>query len=86
MRKDAKALSGHIICTCTQNERCSIHVWNELDGAAEANLEGDALPEFYRYKEQLKSEGHKWQDDASDILSGYIWDASEEPYNEDNET
>ena len=51
--------------------------WNELDGAAEANLSSHALVRFFAYKEELRRDGHGWKDDAYDILSGFIWDSSE---------
>ena len=50
--------------------------WNELDWAAEANLNEQSLREFYRYKKRLYEEGYSWED-AEEILTGFIWDESE---------
>lgn len=52
--------------------------WTSLDIAARANLHGAALSEFFRYRDQLRAEGHQWEGDAEAILTGYIWDNSEE--------
>ncbi len=51
--------------------------WNELDQAAKSNLRPCDQVEFVRYKEQLQREGHAWEDDARDILAGFIWEQSE---------
>lgn len=51
--------------------------WNSLDLEAKANLCQHGMAAFMRYKNQLKSEGHKWQDDADDILRGWIWEMIE---------
>ena len=51
--------------------------WNELDGAAEANLYPADCREFFRYKEELHREGHVWDNDAKAILTGFIWDTTE---------
>ena len=59
--------------------------WNELDSAARANLGEAGFEAFERYKQQLFRDGHEWDDDAYDVLTGYIWDESEEPYEDDNE-
>jgi len=53
--------------------------WNNLDAAARSNLDISGFIQFQRYKEQLKLDGHTWSDDAEDILTGHIWDESEEP-------
>lgn len=50
--------------------------WNELDEAAEKNLTPLGLKIFHEYKDDLRQMGHKWENDAYDILSGYIWDES----------
>lgn len=47
--------------------------WSELDSAAKANLSAHDQAEFVRYKEQLRREGHAWDNDAHDILAGFIW-------------
>lgn len=52
--------------------------WMELDNAARANLGDSGMYEFNRYKLRLKLEGHQWENDARDILTGYIWDESED--------
>lgn len=52
--------------------------WDELDNAAKANLGESGFQKFLRYKEQLKLDSHEWENDAQDILTGYIWDESEE--------
>ena len=57
----------------TKNEE-----WNELDGAAKANLSKDGFEKFLKYKEELKKDGLDWDGDAEEILRGYIWDESEE--------
>jgi len=31
-----------------------------------------------RYRDQLRSEAYQWEGNAQAILTGYIWDASEE--------
>jgi hypothetical protein len=59
--------------------RCNMENWNELDEAAAKNLTPVGLKVFHEYKEQLRCDGHKWENDAYDILRGYIWDESEEP-------
>jgi hypothetical protein len=56
--------------------------WNELDGAAAKNLTPLALKVFHEYKDQLKQDGHTWENDASDILRGYIWDDMEDDIQE----
>lgn len=50
--------------------------WSELDSAAKANLSAHDQAEFVRYKEQLRREGHAWDNDAHDILAGFIWEQS----------
>ena len=52
--------------------------WTELDRVAKINLKPHLQVEFHRYKEQLRQEGRAWEDDARDILSGFIWDNSED--------
>lgn len=56
--------------------------WDELDSAAKTNLGDSGFERFQRYKEELRKDGHAWRGDACDILTGYIWDESEE-FNED---
>lgn len=51
--------------------------WDELDGAADANLNEQGLREFFEYKKRLYEEGHSWED-AEEILTGFIWDESED--------
>ena len=53
-------------------------LWDSLDAAAEANL--DSTIEYYKYKAKLKKQCTTWED-AECILTGYIWDESEEEYN-----
>ena len=52
--------------------------WNSLDKAAKINLNEYYIEKFFKYKKSLKAEGHEWENDAEDILRGFIWDASEE--------
>ena len=52
--------------------------WSDLDDAARANLSSRDLAEFFRYRDNLRSDGHHWSDDAYVILTGFIWDASED--------
>ena len=52
--------------------------WDELDGAALVNLGDAGFAEFIKYKEELKRDGHDWRGDAYEILTGYIWDESED--------
>lgn len=52
--------------------------WISLDDAARANLRGADLSEFFRYRDRLRDEGHQWTGDAEEILTGFIWDNSEE--------
>ena len=52
--------------------------WDNLDEAAEANLNQEQLQRFFKYKEEIRSEGHFWRDDADILLRGFIWDESEE--------
>lgn len=54
--------------------------WDSLDDAARANLDDkpSSLAEFFRYKERLRSSGRAWQNDACDILTGFIWNEIEE--------
>jgi len=52
--------------------------WSELDCAAMSNLKGNSLSRFWDYKRDLKADGHTWLNNAADILTGYIWDESEE--------
>ena len=54
----------------------SMH-WAELNYAAKTNLSPDKLKAFHKFKDQLREDGHKWEHDAYDILSGFIWDATE---------
>lgn len=51
--------------------------WDELDGAALQNLNDRQQREFHRYKNELFEDGHSW-DDAREILTGFIWDESED--------
>lgn len=51
--------------------------WNELDGAARKNLNERQEREFNRYKNELYEDGHNWED-AEEILTGFIWDESED--------
>lgn len=51
--------------------------WNEFDEAARMTLEPHHRDEFHRYREQLRREEYAWEDDARDILAGFIWDNSE---------
>lgn len=46
--------------------------WDSLDDAARANLSDPGA--FFEYKGRLKKEGSTWEDDAHDILAGFIWD------------
>ncbi len=63
--------------SCRIEDRLNMNSeWNELDGAAEANLNEQSLREFYRYKKRLYEEGYSWED-AEEILTGFIWDESE---------
>ena len=61
-------------------ERCvmACDKWISLDDAARANLRGADLSEFFRYRDRLRDEGHQWTGDAEEILTGFIWDNSEE--------
>ena len=52
--------------------------WISLDDAARANLRGADLSEFFRYRDRLRDEAHQWTGDAEEILTGFIWDNSEE--------
>jgi hypothetical protein len=52
-------------------------LWHSLDRAATANMRAKDVPDFYRYRDQLKADGHAWTDDAELILTGYIWDWAE---------
>ncbi|MEP3857277.1 MAG: hypothetical protein ABJM39_09570 [Porticoccus sp.] len=61
----------------------AIENWNELDNAAESNLNPIDRREFFRYKEELRIDGHKWAGDAHNILTGFIWDTTES-YNQDD--
>ena len=60
----------------------TVDEWNELDNAASANIPKHRMEEFLRYKKSLKDDGHQWKNDAYDILTGFIWDESEEPNTE----
>ena len=51
--------------------------WSTLDFDACANLRGSNLAEFFRYRDQLRRDGHGWLHDAQVILAGFIWDAIE---------
>jgi hypothetical protein len=51
--------------------------WLRLNGAAKANLNDRKLSEFFRYRNQLEADGHAWEGDAEDILTGFIWDGLE---------
>lgn len=52
--------------------------WSELDQSAMNNLTEPQQREFFKYKEQLRQDGHKWIDDAEVILRGFIWDQLED--------
>ena len=51
--------------------------WNELDSAARANLTDSQVAEYERYKQDLKQGGTEVKEGLK-ILSGFIWDESEE--------
>lgn len=51
-------------------------IWGELDGAAESNLGTSGLYRFLKYKRELFESGIDWSE-ASQILTGYIWEESE---------
>lgn len=51
--------------------------WKGLDGAARANLNDWQQSKFHQYKKRLYEEGHSWED-AEEILTGFIWDESED--------
>ena len=53
----------------------------DLDKAALANLSSSDLLDYYRYRDELISEKNP---DIDDILIGYLWDATEEEYNEED--
>lgn len=58
--------------------------WHGLDDEARANL-GDVpggIVRFVDRRDGLFTAGETW-DDAKDILTGFIWDESEDPYLED---
>lgn len=50
---------------------------NQLDAAARANLRPSDLDEYFRYKNQLIEEKEPL-DSIKDILTGFIWDCTEE--------
>jgi hypothetical protein len=52
--------------------------WDSLDIAAKANLGTVGFEKFLRFKKQLRANGHHWENDAQNILTGYIWDESED--------
>ncbi len=58
--------------------------WGELDRTAKANLDPCQLRRFFEYKEELRLGGHAWSD-AYEILSGFLWDETEEPYDPDED-
>lgn len=51
--------------------------WSNLDESAKINLDNAGLLRFYEYKNQLRKDGYKWDNDAEVILRGFIWDESE---------
>ncbi len=56
--------------------------WDSLDSDAEVNLQTKDFNKFIEYKKKIKEDGHCWDGDAEDILTGFIWDALEEYNNE----
>lgn len=51
--------------------------WHELDRDAQANLTGNDLTMFFRYRDELHFAGVDWRGDAEYRLRGYIWDTTE---------
>lgn len=53
-----------------------------MDAAAKANLEPWEISDYEKYRDSLIADGES-ADDMFHILSGYIWDASEEAPSDD---
>ncbi len=51
--------------------------WDELDGAAKNNLNVHQQGKSQQRKMELFEAGYSWED-AEEILTGFIWDESED--------
>jgi hypothetical protein len=53
------------------------NIWDSLNEAAKINLSNYNFLKFIEYKKKLIKDGHEWENDAVNILSGFIWECLE---------